>query len=250
MKKFLTLMTMVMMISLLAAGAFAQENPGPNDTKEPRQNYEDVPGDLGNGGIHRNGEDNQQQANGGNTGDTGPHSNANGDPDGEGPQVKPGSDGDKVFIDGNQEQQEPQGVQLIGPAPYSGDGVPDGSGWDHENFGAPNSGDGIPDGSGWDKLFIDEDGDGIADKQFDGQFSGVPKVNSDGANAIGTRTQDGILTETREIWGPGEPQTGIPTGPLDGAAAFGALTGIDNGVGTPAGTSVPTASQLRPGGSQ
>jgi len=45
---------------------------------------------------------------------------------------------------------------LIGPAPNSGDGIPDGSGFDQPNrinekgFGpAPNSGDGIPDGSGF-----------------------------------------------------------------------------------------------------
>lgn len=40
-----------------------------------------------------------------------------------------------------------------GPAPNSGDGVPDGSGFE-EPIGngpgpAPNSGDGIPDGPGW-----------------------------------------------------------------------------------------------------
>ena len=42
-----------------------------------------------------------------------------------------------------------------GPAPNAGDGVPDGSGFDHSEVGggdsfgpAPNSGDGIPDGSG------------------------------------------------------------------------------------------------------
>lgn len=41
----------------------------------------------------------------------------------------------------------------MGPAPNSGDGVPDGSGFEAPNgqgvFGAPNAGDGIPDGSGW-----------------------------------------------------------------------------------------------------
>lgn len=46
-----------------------------------------------------------------------------------------------------------------GPAPNSGDGIPDGSGWDEGFPGpngvdggtgpAPNSGDGIPDGSGF-----------------------------------------------------------------------------------------------------
>jgi len=42
-----------------------------------------------------------------------------------------------------------------GPAPNSGDGIPDGSGFERPNdrgFGrgpAPNSGDGIPDGSGF-----------------------------------------------------------------------------------------------------
>ena len=41
------------------------------------------------------------------------------------------------------------------PAPNSGDGEPDGSGFGHDNeLGpgqgpAPNSGDGIPDGPGW-----------------------------------------------------------------------------------------------------
>ena len=47
------------------------------------------------------------------------------------------------------------GVQP-GPAPNSGDGIPDGPGWDihpsKDNSGkgpAPNSGDGIPDGSGF-----------------------------------------------------------------------------------------------------
>ena len=43
----------------------------------------------------------------------------------------------------------------MGPAPNSGDGIPDGSGNDSPNGPgngpghAPNSGDGIPDGSGW-----------------------------------------------------------------------------------------------------
>jgi len=48
----------------------------------------------------------------------------------------------------------------FGPAPFSGDGVPDGSGFDINDwqnddspgdaFGpAPNSGDGVPDGSGF-----------------------------------------------------------------------------------------------------
>ena len=55
-----------------------------------------------------------------------------------------------------------------GPAPNSGDGIPDGPGWDfishdssmiiaaadgpksgHDRGPAPNSGDGIPDGPGW-----------------------------------------------------------------------------------------------------
>lgn len=45
-----------------------------------------------------------------------------------------------------------------GPAPYSGDGNPDGSGFDQNDWPnddspavgpAPNSGDGIPDGSGF-----------------------------------------------------------------------------------------------------
>ena len=43
-----------------------------------------------------------------------------------------------------------------GPAPNSGDGVSDGSGFsdkgrDDDLHGAPNSGDGIPDGSGFEK---------------------------------------------------------------------------------------------------
>jgi len=49
----------------------------------------------------------------------------------------------------------------MGPAPNSGDGIPDGSGFDPpigpngEKLGngpgpAPNSGDGIPDGPGWE----------------------------------------------------------------------------------------------------
>jgi len=50
----------------------------------------------------------------------------------------------------------------MGPAPNSGDGIPDGSGFDSPNgpngegvsaggMGpAPNSGDGIPDGPGWE----------------------------------------------------------------------------------------------------
>lgn len=43
---------------------------------------------------------------------------------------------------------------LDGPAPNSGDGVPDGSGFDSDPASpgdgpAPNSGDGVPDGSGF-----------------------------------------------------------------------------------------------------
>ena len=46
----------------------------------------------------------------------------------------------------------------VGPAPNSGDGIPDGSGYDRNDWPneespakgpAPNSGDGIPDGSGF-----------------------------------------------------------------------------------------------------
>ncbi len=46
----------------------------------------------------------------------------------------------------------------VGPAPNSGDGIPDGSGFDQPNWQnednpgvgpAPNAGDGIPDGSGF-----------------------------------------------------------------------------------------------------
>lgn len=43
----------------------------------------------------------------------------------------------------------------MGPAPNSGDGIPDGSGFDRTDLPtkgigpAPNSGDGIPDGSGF-----------------------------------------------------------------------------------------------------
>ena len=50
-------------------------------------------------------------------------------------------------------------------APNSGDGIPDGSGWDHTEVGAPNSGDGIPDGSGWEKddRGAPNSGDGIPD---------------------------------------------------------------------------------------
>ena len=55
--------------------------------------------------------------------------------------------------DGNQHQHQKddggkQGPQH-GPAPNSGDGIPDGSGMDHADQGAPNSGDGVSDGSGW-----------------------------------------------------------------------------------------------------
>jgi hypothetical protein len=47
--------------------------------------------------------------------------------------------------------------QARGPAPHSGDGTPDGPGWDTDwpntekpgTGPAPNSGDGISDGSGW-----------------------------------------------------------------------------------------------------
>jgi hypothetical protein len=45
--------------------------------------------------------------------------------------------------------------QQDGPAPNSGDGIPDGSGWDETHWPeqgkgpAPNSGNGIPDGPGW-----------------------------------------------------------------------------------------------------
>ncbi|MFC1946293.1 hypothetical protein ACFLXY_00055 [Chloroflexota bacterium] len=44
---------------------------------------------------------------------------------------------------------------VITPAPNSGDGVPDGSGFEHDGVGfgpgpAPNSGDGVPDGSGFE----------------------------------------------------------------------------------------------------
>ena len=50
-------------------------------------------------------------------------------------------------------------------APNSGDGIPDGSGWDRDDRGAPNSGDGIPDGSGWDRgdRGAPNSGDGIPD---------------------------------------------------------------------------------------
>jgi hypothetical protein len=54
-------------------------------------------------------------------------------------------------------------VSSRGPAPNSGDCIPDGSGFDDEAYileslgfpylgpgAAPNSGDGIPDGSGWE----------------------------------------------------------------------------------------------------
>jgi hypothetical protein len=51
------------------------------------------------------------------------------------------------------------GSVVAGPqenaAPNSGDGVPDGAGWDEDHWPAdgkgpaPNSGDGIPDGPGW-----------------------------------------------------------------------------------------------------
>ena len=45
------------------------------------------------------------------------------------------------------------GPALDGPAPNSGDGVPDGSGFgspDNSGVGpAPNAGDGVPDGSGF-----------------------------------------------------------------------------------------------------
>ena len=54
-------------------------------------------------------------------------------------------------------------IHSPGPAPNSGDGIPDGSGFDEEAYileslgisssgpgKAPNAGDGIPDGSGWD----------------------------------------------------------------------------------------------------
>ena len=57
---------------------------------------------------------------------------------------------------------------VIGSAPNSGDGKPDGSGWtdkgkDVDDKGAPNSGDGIPDGSGLDKEGAPNSGDGIPD---------------------------------------------------------------------------------------
>lgn len=50
-------------------------------------------------------------------------------------------------------------INCVGPAPNSGDGIPDGSGFDRDDDWpneespskgpAPNSGDGIPDGSGF-----------------------------------------------------------------------------------------------------
>lgn len=133
--------------------------------------------------------------------------------------------------------QEPQGVHLLGPAPNAGDGVPDGSGWDHEATGAPNSGDGIPDGSGWDKVFVDEDGDGFADNRF----SGTPQAFIYGLN--GTPVFAGALN--RSDFGPGEAQPAEGPGPLDGAASFGVGAGVGVGVGQgePADTSEPNANQ-------
>jgi hypothetical protein len=70
------------------------------------------------------------------------------------------------------------GVIAIGPAPNSGDGIPDGSGFDspsqggnlkgdlprQDTSGAPNSGDGVSDGSGWtDIRGAPNSGDGISD---------------------------------------------------------------------------------------
>jgi hypothetical protein len=106
-------------------------------------------------------------------------------------------------------QCEPQGhqeqVNLLGPAPNSGDGVPDGSGWDHEDFGAPNSGDGIPDGSGWedeDKAFIDEDGDGINDAQYvhDRAMTGESRAEIRGATSQGTSTGESSGTMNENFW--------------------------------------------------
>ena len=174
MKQSLTLTTMVLMIGLLAVCAYAQEQPGPNETKEPRENYNNVPGASGNGGIHRNGGDNQHP--------DGDGSYANGDPDGQGPQLKPGPDSDK--------------------------------------------------------LFIDEDGDGINDNC-------IPQENLYGGEN-GTAAMSGTMN--RFSYGPGEPQPTEGLGPMDGSAAFG--PGESSCDGEPAGTSVPTASQSRAGGSK
>ena len=62
----------------------------------------------------------------------------------------------------------------MGPAPNSGDGIPDGSGMDPtsnnpDSMGpAPNSGDGIPDGSGMDDPDNSPDAKGPAPNSGDG----------------------------------------------------------------------------------
>ena len=68
-----------------------------------------------------------------------------------------------LFFGANLAPAIASGPALDGPAPNSGDGVPDGSGYEDDpdngpygygdDYGmdgpAPNSGDGIPDGPGW-----------------------------------------------------------------------------------------------------
>jgi len=79
----------------------------------------------------------------------GPHSGPNGPAPNSGDCVPDGSG----LGSGNQSGLGSGNQNGFGPAPNSGDGVPDGSGLDPENLKgkgpAPNSGDGIPDGSGF-----------------------------------------------------------------------------------------------------
>ena len=57
MKTLLTTLTMMLLISLLAVGAYAQDGT-PNETpKQQTQNYDDANGIDAHGGINRNGDE-------------------------------------------------------------------------------------------------------------------------------------------------------------------------------------------------
>ncbi len=219
MKRFCTLLTTVLVIGLGAGLAAAQDDTG---TQLIKQNYVNVVGLDGNGGICRNGEDFVQ--------------------DGEAHGPMPGDANkslltDSKALDGDDLTAGTLGNNYNWLRDEDGDGIPN---CEDGDYAPPLDGDGNQFKGGEDesltltvtKAFIDEDGDGINDLAK----SGLPKENIYGVN--GTATTSG--NPSRLSYGAGEAQPESPLGPMD-KPSFG--PGVSSGIGEPVVNGSTTATQ-------
>ena len=224
MKRFYSISFFVILISLLAAGAYAQSDDGECTEQKTRNlNYDE---EWGNGGTARHGADFVE--------DGGPHGPMDGDLNkdyDDGLHGEDGGQGDGAMGEDGAQGEDALKERKLNYDEEWGNGGTVRNGGDYAEEGGPHGpvGDGPDD---VDKMFIDEDLDGFNDLSGEG----MSQLGSLGLDA--TKTQSGQML--RNDYGPGEAGVETPVGPQD-SPHFG--PGESSGEGEPVVNSDPVQSR-------